>query len=100
MDLAKKLAQAKNYGMRVDGTPKGRGYFGEVPNNKGGFSTELSVDVDFDGKKTLIPLMVPTLTRDELNYIVNGGQPTKAIMNKAVGHAVERMRNGQSPFAD
>lgn len=61
--------------------------------------TELSVGVNIDGKETLIPTIVPTLTQQEINHLKNGGQPTKAIVDKAVAHARQRMAQGQSPFA-
>ncbi len=94
------------YGLRSDNTPKGEGYFGELKVAAGvdGVSyervaTEISVEVEFDGKKTLIPTLIPTLTQKEIDYLLNGGKPTEAIIKKAVAHARKRMSEGKSPFA-
>jgi len=90
----------KNYGMRIDNTPKGPGFMGELARPGGGFSTELSMGVNIGGKEILIPAIVPTLTEDELDYLLKGGKPTKEIIDKAVNHAVGRMNKGLSPFKD
>jgi hypothetical protein len=89
------------YGKRPDGTPKGPGYFGEIPHpgKPGTFSTELSVGVDFGGEQKLIPLLVPTLTRSEIDAVIQGRE-TKDIVNKAIEHAVKRMKLGKNPFAE
>ncbi|MFA6717450.1 MAG: hypothetical protein WCS15_00015 [Prevotella sp.] len=87
------------YGTRADGTQKGKGYFGELKRPDGKISTELSIGVNFDGKEVEIPSLVPTLTQEEIKYLLNGGKPTEAIIQKAVDHAKKRMANGRSPFA-
>lgn len=92
----------KNYGVRPDGTPKGRGYFGELPrtDDPSMISTELSEDMELDGQTILYPLIVPTLTRDELAVLLAGQPPTDAIRQKAQAHAIERLKLGRNPFAD
>ena len=87
------------YGSRADGTQKGRGFLGELKRPDGGVSTEISVGVNIGGKETEIPTLVPTLTRSEIDYLLSGGRPTDAIVDKAVKHAKERMAMGKSPFA-
>lgn len=87
------------YGTRADGTQKGRGFLGELKRPDGGVSTEISVGVNIGGKETEIPTLVPTLTRSEIDYLLSGGRPTDAIVDKAVKHAKERMAMGKSPFA-
>lgn len=87
------------YGLREDGTPKSPGYFGPLPNSKGGVSGELSIEVDFDGKRHLIPSLVPTLDQSEVMHMLNGGRPTPSIVKKAVDFSVSRLREGLSPFA-
>ena len=87
------------YGNRADGTKKGSGYFGELKRPNGGISTELSIGVGFDGKETQIPLLVPTLTQQEISYLLSGNQPTDEIVQKAIEHAKMRMSQGKSPFA-
>ena len=88
-----------DYGKRVDGTQKGGGYFGEVKTPDGKVATELSIGVKIDGKETEIPSLVPSLTDAEVQHLVSGKKPTKAIVEKARKHAEERMANGQSIFA-
>ena len=93
-----------NYGLRPDGTPKGKGWLGEIPHTSGKVMTEYSIGVDFDGKETLIPTLVPTLDKNEIKQLQNinlkGGKLPKNIMDKAVQHAIEQMKQGKSPFKD
>jgi hypothetical protein len=89
-----------NYGNRTDGTPKGKGFMGELKRPDGGISTELSIGVNIDGKETEIPSLVPTLTKTETDHLLAGGKPTPGIVSKATTHAVKRIKNGLSPFAD
>jgi hypothetical protein len=95
-----KMGPLYNYTISPDGPVKGKGYLGELKRPDGKVSTELSVGVGFDGKETLIPLLVPTLTKDEIDFLLEGNKPTKEIFNKAVEHAKKRMREKKSPFAD
>jgi hypothetical protein len=64
------------------------------------FSTELSTSVTVDGVRLLFPLLVPSLTAEEIAHLVDGGAPTRAIAEKAYAHAQQRRAAGQSPFAD
>jgi hypothetical protein len=93
--------------LRADGTKKGTGFLGVLPRPDGGVSSEISIGVEFDGKETEIPTMVPTLSKEERDYLLTN--PTdkkdlfntpmgKSIMNKAVNHAKLRMSNGLNPF--
>jgi hypothetical protein len=106
--------RVQTYGLREDGTPKGPGFFGEIPrtDNPTMFSGELSATGDLktpDGKPVLFPLLVPTLTRDEVNSLVstdklNSGDPKaqameQAIYQKAQAFAAQRLAQGLSPFA-
>ena len=96
-----------DYGNRQDGEAKGMGFFGELKRPDGGVSTEISVGVGMDGKEMEIPLIVPTLTKKELNYLLNTDIKGKgffnnmppSIMDKAYEHAQTRMKSGLSPFA-
>lgn len=59
------MGAGTQYGTRRDGTAKGEGFFGLMKRPDGGVSTEISASTDaFGGKE--FPLMVPTLTPDEL----------------------------------
>jgi len=88
------------YGARVDGTRKGNGYFGPLRAADGSVMTELSVGVEIDGKQVEIPAIVPTLSRAELDHLLKTGEPTDAIVDKAVAHARKRIADGKNPFAD
>ena len=95
----------KDYGKRSDGMAKGRGFLGELKLPDGRIATEYSIGVEIDGKETEIPTLVPTLTEAERKKMVediipNGKKVPKAIEEKAVKHAKERMKAGRSPFAD
>lgn len=91
---------ASGYGNRPDGTPKGAGYFGEIPSpvRPGEFSTELTIGVNLGGKETDIPLITPNLSRSEIEMVMRGKE-SKEIINKAVEHAKARMKQGKSPYA-
>ncbi|WP_027178764.1 hypothetical protein [Maridesulfovibrio bastinii] len=89
-----------NFGNRVDGTKKGLGYFGPLKTPDGKVATELSIGVDFDGREVEIPSIVPTLTRDEINHLISGGDVTDEIAKKAIDYAKQRMKQGKSPFAE
>jgi len=95
------------YGMRYleegqtlsDATPKGKGYFGEIPMNQGGAMTELSSAYDQDGKLISHPLIVPTLNKQEIDLLKMGLRPTPEIYKKAQDYAQQRIGAGQSSFA-
>ena len=63
-------------------------------------ATELSIGVNIDGNEMLIPSIVPTLTIQEVNHLMEGKHPTPEIMQKAAKHAQERMKQGLSPFRE
>jgi hypothetical protein len=97
-----------DFGKRVDGTPKGTGWLGVLKRPDGGVSSEISVGIDIDGNEVQIPLLVPTLEQDEINFLLSQpnnqldkGHPfMKNIMMKAYKHAIGRMQQKQSPFKD
>jgi hypothetical protein len=84
------------YGLRHSGEgAKGKGYFGVMP-GKRGMVTELSTEAEGIGEH---PLIVPTLTREELEHLLAGGDPTESIYNKARQHAEGRKSKGKEAFA-
>ena len=89
----------EDYGLRPDGTPKGKGFFGELQRPDGDKSTELSFDFEVDGKKILAPLIVPGLSKQELQHLLDGKQPTNKHYDKAMKFALDRIKVGLSPFA-
>lgn len=90
------------YGDRADGTRKGRGWMGEIKRPDGTVMTEIGVGVEIDGKEHEIPLIVPTLTAEQVERLktmpMNGKVPPD-IKAKAVEWARDRMAQGKSPFA-
>jgi hypothetical protein len=88
-----------DFGKRNDGTNKGNGYFGVVKRPDGAVSTELSIGVDMGNGEEEIPTMVPMLNKKELDHLINGGEPTKEIVDKAVKFAIYRKRAGLPVFA-
>jgi len=90
------------FGNRNDGTKKGSGFLGVLQRPDGKVSTEISVGVDFGAGEMEIPLLVPTLDQEEIKYLLeNEPKPSdipKPIMDKAVNHAIQRLKDGKSPF--
>ena len=84
--------------LRLDGSPKGPGFLGTLKRPDGKVSTELSIGIGIDGKETLVPSLVPTLDQKEIDWLLEGNEPTPGIVKKAFQHAVERMKQGKGPF--
>ena len=95
---------------RNDGTEKGLGFFGELKlggrlANTDTVSTEFSIGTtDVTGEELEIPTLVPTLTKKEIDLMINDIIPNgktipKEIIRKAVAHAKKRIKQGKSPFA-
>jgi len=101
------MNDAIDYGKRPDGSLKGNGFFGKLSRPDGSVSTEISIGVGMNGKEMDIPLIVPTLTKKELNYLLSTDVESKdffnkmppSIMDKAYDHAQTRIKSGLSPFA-
>lgn len=88
-----------DFGNRVDGTPKGNGYFGVLKRPDGGVSTEISVGFDYGKGEVEVPLLVPTMTKHEIDHILAGKKPTKEMLDKAAKFGMYRIKAGLSPFA-
>jgi hypothetical protein len=88
------------FGVRYAGEgAKGKGYFGIIGRPDGNFSSELSAESNINGKNAEFPLLVPTLSREEIQHLIGGGKPTDEIYRKASSYAAERMSKGMNPFA-
>ena len=88
---------------RNDGTQKGSGYLVRITNSRGQTMTEYSIGVNIDGRDIEIPTIVPTLNEREIQYLLNmqDDMPIPpSIQRKAIDHAIERQRQGLSPFHD
>ena len=78
---------------------KSRGYMGVIPTSLGEPMTELSSSFEMDGQTIQHPLVVPTLSAQEIELLRMGGQPTPEIYQKAQQFALGRIQQGLSPFA-
>ncbi|HEX5461878.1 MAG TPA: hypothetical protein VFX20_18080 [Steroidobacteraceae bacterium] len=88
---------------RADGSTKGNGWLGLLRRPDGGVSSELSVGVGIDGKETEIPLIVPGLSRSQVEQLL-AAKPSQAakvpgVLDQAVAFARRRIAAGKSPFA-
>jgi len=92
------LPNIEGYGRRPDGTLKGPGFFGTLKRPDRKVSTELSIGLNIGGKETLVPSLIPSLTQEELDYLLGGGKMTSEIARKAAEFARKRMAQGLSPF--
>lgn len=96
------------WGKRADGTKKGTGWLGGKKRPDGRVSSEVSVGFEINGKETEIPLMVPGLTKTEIDYLLNNDPKSATfltklpptIRQKALAHAKMRIDAGKSPFAN
>lgn len=75
---------------------KGKGYFGRLPAKGGKTSTEISASNE---KGESYPLLVPGLTKAEMQRLLDGKTPTNVMYEKAERHAEKRKAEGKSPFA-
>jgi len=95
--------QPGTWDTRADGSPKGTGYLGVLARPDGRVSNEINIGVNLNGKAIEIPTLVPTLTPQEVNYLltmdVSKGQIPDAIVQKAVDFARQRMKAGKPVFA-
>ena len=100
--MAEPIKNARTYCQQ-----KGSGFFGLLKRPDGKVSTEISIGLDVGGKEINVPLLVPSLTFEELNYLLQSNTDSKdfiknlppSIMEKAYNHAQERIKAGISPFA-
>ena len=84
--------------LRVDGTAKSsQGFLGPMETKDGRTMTEFSIGVEFNGKETQIPTLVPGLSQKELDALKEE-IILPSTKRKAVRHAKKRMGEGKSPF--
>jgi hypothetical protein len=79
-------------------TAKRGGYYGNIGTINDPM-TEFSSAFEVDGRTVQYPLIVPTLTVDELQLLRSTGQATPEIDQKAQQFALNRLSRGQDPFA-
>lgn len=92
---------------RPDGSVKSmKGYLGAIERPDGTVSTEISAGYEIDGEEMDIPLMVPGLTKEEIDYLITTDIESedffknmpKSIEDKAIAHARKRIKEGKSVF--
>ena len=104
---AGKEAPATDDSIRPDGTKKGTGYLGVLKEAGGNDVTEYSISTDLviPGSKTNdFPTMVPTLTKAEIDTMLNDvipnrGEIPESVVRKAEAHARKRISEGKSVWA-
>jgi hypothetical protein len=106
-DVVNGMTRTQDYGFRPDGTPKGNGFFGELKLPNGSVAGEYSISsesVKVDGKEVDYPTLVPTLTKEEKDLMINdiipnGKLPPKSIIKKATDFAKQRLAEGKPFYA-
>lgn len=96
----------KSYGNRPDGSPKGTGWLGEIQRPDGTVMTEVTAGVNIGGKDVDIPLITPRATKGDIEYLKNADVKGEnfykdmpaGLMDRAVGHAVDQMKNKKSVY--
>ena len=84
--------------IRTDLTMKSnQGYLGQIKDREGYTMTEQSIDVDINGKKVLMPLLVPGLSNEEI-VSIKENKPLDSAYEKAVAYGRQRIKEEQSPF--
>lgn len=94
---------------RADGSEKGMGWLGLRRRPDGNVSSEISSGIQVNGKEMDVPLMVPGLTKPELDYLMTNDpdleknpdffkKMPRSILQKAQNFAKRRIEQGKSPF--
>jgi hypothetical protein len=100
--LAKRINNMAQGMTRVDGSKKSsRGWLGPIKRDDGGVMTEYSIGINIGGKETLVPSLVPTLSKDEIEFLRTKEDAVpipEAIQRKAADHAKKMIEQGKSPF--
>lgn len=91
-----------DYGSRVDGTKKGQGWMGAIPmqDGSGKVMTEQTAEMDVNGERVAFPLIHPGSTKEEIDTLAKGGKLPRESVIRALDHALERKKQGLSPYKD
>jgi hypothetical protein len=101
-----RFVTAKDFGKREDGTQKGEGWLGLLKRPDGDISTELSAGYRINGKEMDVPLVVPTLTAEEVRHLLSldpqdpqfFNKLMPSVQQKAIAHAQAQLAKGQNVF--
>lgn len=89
---------SSSWDKRPDGSAKGNGFLGLLKGADGKTMSEYSVGVSIGGKQMDVPTLVPTLTRAEIDEVLQG-KVSDAVVEKAARHAAQRLKDGKPVFA-
>lgn len=91
-----------SFGNRPDGTAKGEGWLGRIPmqDGSGRVMTEQTAEMDVEGQRMAFPLIHPGSTKEELDIMAKGGSLPRESVVRALDHALERKKQGKSPYKD
>lgn len=90
------LSWGKRHGSNEQ---KNTGWRGIIPDGRGSVMTEVSTGVEIDGKEMEIPLIIPSTTRKEIEYLKKDmNNIPQSMIDKAVEFARKRIAAGKSPF--
>ena len=93
----------QDYGLRPDGTKKGKGWLGPLKSPAGHDVTEYTIGVPIGGKEMDIPTIVPTLTKQEIAQVLSAADNDEdvpdSVKRKAIAHAEMMIKSGRSVFA-
>jgi hypothetical protein len=78
-------------------TPKGDGYMGAIPVPQ---DNAIATEQSASDEKGQYPLLVPTLSREEVDQVNSGQEVPQSVVEKATAYRNMRESQGQSPFAD
>lgn len=100
-----KVSPVKKDWIRPDGTMKDVGYYGKLKSPMGQTVTEYSIPATILGKRMDVPSLIPGLTEEEKQHILEDADKVKpwdktweGIEKKAAQHATQRAMMGMSPF--
>lgn len=104
-NVAPNFSKDRGYGLREDGTHKGKGFYGEMPMKDGQHNVfgeiSISEDLDGSGRQILMPSVVPGLSAEQLDALSkdtkNSFRPD--IYKIVVEHARNRIAQGLPTFA-
>jgi hypothetical protein len=88
------------YGYRLDGTPKGSGWYGPLTSKSGDTVTEMSIGLPGDKNEPFTPLITPNQSFSDMNGLLMQDRVTEDMRRKAMEWYLLRRSQGLSPFKD
>ena len=85
-----------NYGNRLDGTPKGNGFFGPLQMQDGSNSVATEMSMSFGDQ--LFPLLNPYQSEANRLHLLQGKPPTEEMIDLTRQWGNSRLKQGLRPF--